>query len=113
MRIIIILLLTIAITSQAFAFGAERSYRGELPVNSAGSIHLDNNGFQKRSVRNIDPLVNRAHEILDVNNFETEKCTELKEIAWKLQTMWINANYDDRKKIDEVRIATEKKCGEI
>jgi hypothetical protein len=38
---------------------------------------------------------------------------ELKEISSKLQTFWINANYDDRKKIDGVRTATEKNCGKL
>jgi hypothetical protein len=106
----IVLLLAIAIATQAL--GAERAYR-EWNPNSSGSFHIDNKGFDKKQTQNIGPLVNRAHEIMDGNNCYKESCSELKEISWKLQTFWVNADYEDRKRIDDVRTATEKKCGRI
>ena len=105
-----VFLLAIAIAVQAL--GAERAYR-DWNANSNGSFHIDNNGFNKKQPPNIDPLLNRAYEIIDRDNLDKERCTELKQISWKLQTFWINATYEDRKKIDAVRIITEKKCGEI
>ncbi len=107
---IIVLLLAIAIATQAL--GAERAYR-ELNPNPNGSFHIDNKGFNKKQTQNIDPLINRAHEIMDGNNFDKGKCSEMKEISSKLQTFWINAAYEDRKRIDDVRTATERKCGKI
>ncbi len=94
------------------ALGAERAYT-EWNSHSDGSFHIDSNGLNNKQTQNIDPLVSRAQEIMDRNNFDDARCTELKEISSKLQTYWINANYDDRKKIDEVRTVTEKNCGKI
>jgi hypothetical protein len=113
----IVLLIAIAVAAQAF--GAQRAY-AEWNSNSNGSyrnnnglFHIDNTGFNNKQPQNIAPLFKRAHEIIDSNNFDKEKCIELKEISWKLQTFWINANYDDRKKIDAVRTVTEKNCGKL
>jgi hypothetical protein len=110
MRNIIALLLAIAIATPSL--GAERAYRESNP-NPSGSFHMDSSGFNKKQPEKIDPLINRAREIIDGNNFDKGKCTELKEIALKLQTFWINANYEDRKRIDDVRTATEKNCGKL
>ena len=114
----IVLLITIAMATQAL--GTERAYaewnsssNGSFHNNNNGSFHIDNKGFTNKQLQNIDPLFNRAHEIMDGNNFDQERCTELKEISSKLQTFWINANYDDRKKINDVRTVTEKNCGKI
>jgi hypothetical protein len=106
----IVFLLAIAIATQAL--GAERAYRESNP-NSSGSFHIDSSGFNKKQPEKIDPLINRAHEIIDGNNFDNGKCTELKEISLKLQTFWINATYKDRKRIDNVRTVTEKNCGKL
>jgi hypothetical protein len=106
----IVLLLSIAIATQAL--GAERAYRESDP-NPNGSFHIDTNGFNNKRTQNIDPLINSAHEIMDGNNFDKERCSVLTEISSKLQTFWINAAYEDRKRIDDVRTATERKCGKI
>ena len=113
----IVLLITITMAVQAL--GAERacaewnSNSNGAFHNNNGSFHLDNGGFNNKQTQNIAPLYNRAHEIIDGTNFDKERCMELKEISSKLQTFWINANYDDRKKIDGVRTATEKNCGKL
>ena len=98
----IVLLITITMA----ALGAERacaewnSNSNGSFHNNNGSFHLDNGGFNNKQTQNIAPLYK-------------ERCMELKEISSKLQTFWINANYDDRKKIDGVRTATEKNCGKL
>lgn len=106
----IVLLLTIAIATSAL--GAEKAYK-DLDSNANGSFHIDSKGFNKKQTENIDPLFNRAHELLDSHNFNKERCPELKEISLKLQTFWINADYDNRKRINDIRIATENSCGKL
>ncbi len=113
----IVLLITITITAQAFgdqtAYAEWNSNSNGAYRNNNGSFHIDNSGFNNKQPQDIAPLFNRAHEIIDSNNFDKERCRELKEISWKLQTFWINANYDDRKKIDAVRTVTENNCGQL
>jgi hypothetical protein len=107
----IVLLFAIAITTQAL--GAERGYKDWTNPNKNESFHIDNQGTTKQPSPDIDPLVNRAYELMDGNHCDKGRCPELHDITWKLQTFWLNATYDNRKRIDSVRIATEKCCGKL
>ena len=108
---ITVLFVMLAIATQVSA-GDRGAYR-ELTPNASGSFHMDSSGLNKKEPQNVVPLLNRAHDIISGGDFGAERCTELKDLASKLMNFWINADYEVRGKINEVRSVTEKKCGKI